>query len=105
MNGQRSIDDFTGLDIYIWLTVKQFWLEMNNRDSYPFTWDMIAQNFSTRDLETAVAKRNFRNEIKKAVHDIQAVWPDCGIDVDLNGVTVTKTAPSIRKKPPRLRLD
>lgn len=66
MNGQRSIDDFTSLDIYIWLTVKQFWLEMNNRDSYPFTWDMIAQNFSTRDLETAVAKRNFRNEIKKA---------------------------------------
>src|SRR5690625_2717083 len=53
----------------------------------------------------ASARRNFRNEIKKAIHDVQAVWPNCGIKADLEGVTVTKTSPSVKKKPPRLQLD
>ena len=38
------------MDIYIWLTVKQFWLSKNNRDSYLFTWDMMAQSFATKEL-------------------------------------------------------
>jgi len=53
----------------------------------------------------ASVKRNFRNEIKKAIHDVQAVWPNCGIKADLEGVTVTKTSPSVEKKPPRPQLD
>lgn len=93
------------MDIYIWLTVKQFWLSKNNRDSYLFTWDMMAQSFATKELITAIDRRNFRNEIKKAIHDVQAVWPECGIKADLEGVTVTKTSPSVEKKPPRLQLD
>ena len=42
----------------------------NNRDAYTFTWDMIADNFSTKEMTTAVERRSFRNEIKKAIHDI-----------------------------------
>ena len=43
------------------------------------------------------ARRNFRNEIKKAIHDVQAVWLDCEIKADLEGVTVTKASPSVEK--------
>ncbi|WP_347284994.1 replication protein RepA [Corynebacterium stationis] len=101
----RQLTKPRSMDIYIWLTVKQFWLSKNNRDSYLFTWDMMAQSFATKELITAIDRRNFRNEIKKAIHDVQAVWPNCGIEADLEGVTVTKTSPSVEKKPPRLQLD
>lgn len=101
----RQLTKPRSMDIYIWLTVKQFWLSKNNRDSYLFTWDMMAQSFATKELITAIDRRNFRNEIKKAIHDVQAVWPACGIKADLEGVTVTKTSPSVEKKPPRPQLD
>lgn len=101
----RQLTKPRSMDIYIWLTVKQFWLSKNNRDSYLFTWDMMAQSFATKELKTAVGRRDFRNEIKKAIHDVQAVWPECGIEADLKGVTVTKTSPSVEKKPPRPQLD
>ena len=93
------------MDIYIWLTLKQYWLAKNNREVYTFTWEMMASNFATKELTTAVERRNFRNEIKKAIHDILAVWPDAGITADTNGVTVTKTATSVRQRPPRPELD
>ena len=101
----RQLTKPRSMDIYIWLTVKQFWLSKNNRDSYLFTWDMMAHSFATKELKTAVGRRDFRNEIKKAIHDVQAVWPNCGIKADLEGVTVTKTSPSVEKKPPRPQLD
>ena len=81
----RQLTKPRSMDIYIWLTVKQFWLSKNNRDSYQFTWDMMAQSFATKELKTAVGRRDFRNEIKKAIHDVQAVWPNCGIKADLEG--------------------
>lgn len=34
---------------------------------------MIADNFSTKKLTAAVERRNFRNDIKKAIHDILCV--------------------------------
>ena len=101
----RQLTKPRSMDIYIWLTVKQFWLSKNNRDFYLFTWDMMAQSFATKELITAIDRRNFRNEIKKAIHDVQAVWPNSGIKADLKGVTVTKTSPSVEKKPPRPQLD
>ena len=101
----RQLTKPRSMDIYIWLTVKQFWLSKNNRDSYLFTWDMMAQSFATKELVSGQDWVNFRNEIKKAIHDVQAVWPECGIEADLKGVTVTKTSPSVEKKPPRLQLD
>lgn len=101
----RQLTKPRSMDIYIWLTVKQFWLSKNNRDSYLFTWDMMAQSFATKELVSGQDWVNFRNEIKKAIHDVQAVWPNCGIKADLEGVTVTKTSPSVEKKPPRPQLD
>ena len=93
------------MDIYIWLTLKQYWLAKNNRDAYTFTWEMMAANFATKELETSVARRDFRNEIKKAIHDILTVWPNAGIEANTDGVTVTKTATSVRQRPPRPELD
>ena len=105
LNILRQLTRPRSMDIYIWLTLKQFWLDKSNRDSYLFTWEMIAESFATKNLETAVERRDFRNEIKKAIHDVQALWPNCGIEADLEGVTVTKTSPSVEKKPPRPQLD
>ena len=105
LNVLRELTKPRSMDIYIWLTLKQYWLAKNNRDAYTFTWDMIAANFATKELETSVARRDFRNEIKKAIHDILTVWPNAGIEANTDGVTVTKTATSVRQRPPRPELD
>ena len=105
LNVLRQLGKPRSMDIYIWLTLKQYWLAKNNRDAYTFTWDMIAANFATKELETSVARRDFRNEIKKAIHDILTVWPNAGIEANTDGVTVTKTATSVRQRPPRPELD
>ena len=101
----RQLTKPRSMDIYIWLTVKQFWLSKNNRDSYLFTWDMMAQSFATKALTSSNDVAHFRTEIKKAITDVVSVWPECGIEADLEGVTVTKTSPSVEKKPPRPQLD
>ena len=105
LNILRQLTRPRSMDIYIWLTLKQFWLDKSNRDSYLFTWEMIAESFAIKELASGQDWVNFRNEIKKAIHDVQAVWPNCGIKSDLEGVNVHKTAPSVKKKPPRLQLD
>ena len=67
--------------------------------------DYFTPVFLLPQLCNSTERRDFRNEIKKAIHDVQAVWPNCGIKADLEGVTVTKTSPSVEKKQPRLQLD
>src|SRR5699024_7830870 len=101
----RQLTKPRSMDIYIWLTVKQFWLSKNNRDSYLFTWDMMAQSFATKPLTSSQNLADFRRELKAAIQDVILVWPDAGIEVSTGGVTVSKTAPSVEKKPPRLQLD
>ena len=64
-----------------------------------------AQSFATKELVSGQDWVNFRNEIKKAITDVESAWPEYGIEADLEGVTVTKTSPSVEKKPPRLQLD
>lgn len=105
LNVLRELNKPRAMDIYIWLTVKQYWLAKNNRDAYTFTWDMIAANFATKQLNTAVQRRDFRNEIKKAILELTTAWPEAGIEASTDGVTVTKTAPSVQQKAPRPGLD
>lgn len=105
LNVLRELNKPRAMDLYIWLTVKQFWLAKNNRDFYTFTWDMIAANFATKELTTAVERRDFRNEIKKAILELTTAWPNAGIEANTDGVTVTRTAPSVQQKPPRPELD
>ena len=93
------------MDIYIWLTLKQYWLAKNNRDAYTFTWEMMAANFATSAVTSSAQMRDFRTDVKKAIHDILTVWPNAGITADTHGVTVTKTATSIRQRPPKPQLD
>ncbi len=105
LNVLRELNKPRSMDIYIWLTVKQYWLHKNNREAYTFTWNMIAANFATKQLNTAVQRRDFRNEIKKAILELTTAWPEAGIEASTDGVTVTKTAPSVQQKAPRPGLD
>lgn len=105
LNVLRQLTKPRSMDIYIWLTLKQYWLAKNNREAYTFTWDMIADNFATKKLESSAERRDFRTNVKKAISDILTVWPNAGITADTNGVTVTKTATSIRQRPPKPQLD
>ena len=104
-NVLRQLTKPRSRDIYIWLTLKQYWLAKNNRDAYTFTWDMIAANFATKALDSNDARQNFRKEIKKAIQELRTAWPNAGITADTDGVTVTRTAPSVQQKPPRPELD
>lgn len=105
LNVLRELNKPRSMDIYIWLTVKQYWLAKNNRDAYTFTWDMIAANFATKELETSQDVASFRRNFKSAVSDILGTWPEAGIGAGTDGVTVTRTAPSVQQKPPRPELD
>ncbi|MFS0391117.1 replication protein RepA, partial [Corynebacterium striatum] len=105
LNVLRELNKPRAMDLYIWLTVKQYWLAKNNREVYTFTWDMIAANFTTKALDSNDARQNFRKEIKKAIQELRTAWPNAGITADTDGVTVTRTAPSVQQKPPRPELD
>ena len=105
LNVLRELNKPRSMDIYIWLTVKQYWLAKNNRDAYTFTCDMIAANFATKELETSQDVASFRRNFKSAVSDILGTWPEAGIGAGTDGVTVTRTAPSVQQKPPRPELD
>lgn len=105
LNVLRELNKPRSMDIYIWLTVKQYWLAKNNREAYTFTWDMIAANFATKQLHSNDARKNFRKEIKKAILELTTAWPNAGITANTDGVTVTRTAPSVQQKPPRPELD
>ncbi|WP_411708086.1 hypothetical protein ACLI1L_000762 [Corynebacterium sp. LaCa117] len=69
------------------------------------TWDMIAANFATKELKTSNDLAHFRTEIKKSIAEISSLWPEAGIEANTDGVTVTRTAPSVQQKPPRPELD
>ena len=105
LNVLRELNKPRAMDLYIWLTVKQYWLAKNNRDAYTFSWDMIAANFATRELKTSNDLAHFRTEIKKSIADILQTWPQAGIEASTDGVTVTRTAPSVQQKPPRPEID
>lgn len=105
LNILRQLTKPRSMDIYTWLTLKQYWLTKNGREVYTFTWEMMAANFAAKELKTTQELADFRREIKKSIHDILAVWPNAGIAADTNGVTVTKTSTSIRQRPPRPQLD
>ena len=105
LNVLRELNKPRAMDLYIWLTVKQYWLAKNNRDAYTFTWEMMAANFATKALDSNNARQNFRKEIKKAVQELKTAWPNAGIEADTDGATVTRTAPSVQQKPPRPELN
>lgn len=105
LNVLRELNKPRAMDLYIWLTVKQYWLAKNNREAYTFTWEMIAANFATKELKTSNDLAHFRTEIKKSIAEISALWPEAGIEPSTDGVTVTRTAPSVQQKPPRPELD
>ena len=69
------------MDLYIWLTVKQYWLAKNNREAYTFTWEMIAANFATKALDSNDARQNFRKEIKKAIQELKTAWPNTSLRI------------------------
>lgn len=101
----RELNKPRSMDIYIWLTVKQYWLAKNNREAYTFTWDIIAANFATSEITSTTQMRDFRRRTKEAIEEVSKVWPNSGIEANTDGVTVTRTAPSVHQKPPRPELD
>lgn len=105
LNVLRELNKPRSMDIYIWLTVKQYWLAKNNREAYTFTWDIIAANFATSEITSTTQMRDFRRRTKEAIEEVSKVWPNSGIEANTDGVTVTRTAPSVRQKPPRPELD
>lgn len=105
LNVLRELNKPRSMDIYIWLTVKQYWLAKNNREAYTFTWGMIAANFATSEITSTAQMRDFRRRTKEAIEEVSKVWPNSGIEANTDGVTVTRTAPSVHQKPPRPELD
>lgn len=84
----RELNKPRSIDLYVWLTVKNYWLRRSNRDSFLFTWDMIAQSFSTKELKTSNDLAHFRTDFKNALKEVTQAWPGANIDASTEGVTV-----------------
>lgn len=94
-----SLNKPRAIDLYLWLTLKQYWLNKRGIDVHTFSWDEVEHQFAVRDLTTAVQHRDFRNEIKSCLEQVQKLWPACGATTDTKaGVTVARTTPSIPMK-------
>lgn len=76
------------MDIYVFLALKKFWLAKTKKELYTFNWHLLEHNFSTKELTTAVQRRDFRNEVTKCMDVIRRHWPEVGVDVTKEGLTV-----------------
>lgn len=89
------------MDLYVWLTLKKFWLAKRPEVSYEFKWDDLAGQFSTKELTTTDDRMNFRKELRKALADVTELWPDVGTEATSTGFLIHDGAPSVRIKPAR----
>lgn len=96
LNVLRELNKPWAMDLYIWLTVKQYWLHKNNREVYTFIWDMIASSFATSEITSSAQMRDFRRRMQEAIEEVVEAWPASGIEASSDGVTVAKTAPSVK---------
>lgn len=92
----RELNKPRSIDLYVWLTVKNYWLRRSNRDSFLFTWDMIAQSFSATPPQNSAQMRDFRREIKKSIEEVLEAWPGASVSADSEGVLVVQSETSVR---------
>ena len=93
------------IDLYVWTTLKQYWLTQQKKQAYTFSWRAVEHQFSVLELTTSVQRRNFRNEIKRCIGEVSSLWPDSGLEADTElGVTITSTRPHVPQKRPKLSL-
>ncbi|AKK07410.1 Plasmid encoded RepA protein (plasmid) [Corynebacterium mustelae] len=100
LNIFRELGKPRAMDLYVWLTLKKYWLHNRPETQYQFTWSDMAANFATKKLTTTQDLAHFRQEIKKSIATILTHWPDAGITADTTGVTIHAGQPSITIKPP-----
>lgn len=86
----RELNKPRSIDLYVWLTVKNYWLRRSNRESFLFTWDMIAQSFSTKELKTSNDLAHFRTDFKNALKEVVEAWPEANVDASTEGVAVAQ---------------
>lgn len=87
------------IDLYLWITLKQFWLQKRGVHQYTFWWSDIEHQFSPEPLTNAVQRRDFRKEIKSCLESINALWPESGTTASTtDGVMMVRTSPSVPPK-------
>lgn len=97
----RGLSKPCAMDLYIWLTLKQFWMAQRGRGEHTFTWEDIESQFSTWAVTTATQRRDFRNEVRDCLARIQELWPGLVVTPDAKkGVTVVRSAPSVASAKP-----
>ena len=90
-----SLRTARSMDVYMWLTVKQYWLTRSKLNEYTFAWSAIEASFADISLSDSGKRRDFRRRFKDSVKHIEDAWPNAGISATPSGVTLTATAPSV----------
>lgn len=101
----RGLTRPRAMDLYVWLTLKKFWLEKRPEHAYEFSWDELAPQFSPKKLTSTDDRMNFRKELKKALADISILWPDIGVEATVTGLLVHDGEPSVKMKPARKKIE
>ena len=92
------------MDVYVWLTLKKYWLAKTGRNEFTFEWSDLANNFSTKPLTTTREVIDFRTEMRKSVERIEQYWPDVGVSISTSGLTLETGSTSVPMKPSRRSL-
>lgn len=88
------------MDIYMWLAIKKYWLLMQVRhDEWTIPWDELGTNFSPKELVGWQARADFRKEISKCVDDVLELWPDAGVKLHGEGLTIYPGSLAVPRKP------
>ncbi|GAB3597569.1 Plasmid encoded RepA protein (plasmid) [Corynebacterium faecale] len=76
------------MDMYIWITLKKYWVLKRGYPSYTFSWDILAKQFSPQEIKTPAQMRDFREHVKKCITSIQNEWHQVEVSVVQEGLTI-----------------
>lgn len=83
------------IDLYLWATLKKYSL---TKRAFTLSWEQTQRQFGPEMPETPRGRADFKKELARTVERVQEAWPEAGLTVGPEGMTLAPGRPSIRPR-------
>ncbi|MBZ8178188.1 RepW [Corynebacterium sp. 3HC-13] len=90
----KSLSKPRSMDVYIWATARKYVLK------YPLslTWAQVQRQFAPETPHTAEGRKSFKQKFRATIAEVQALWPEMGLEVTSEGIVLHPGQPSISSR-------